>query len=291
MQLSVRTWTDNNSAVSVDRGPVSYSLAIKESWKRYAGTTAWPEWAVYPASDWNYGLLLDPGAPERSFDVVQKSGLLADNPFTHETNPVELRVKARKISGWHADSQHVVATLQPSPVKSDEPIETVVLIPMAAARLRVTSFPTIGSGPNAHEWQEPLASSASFVGQDPLDAMNDPGDPSSSYDMSIRRFTWWNHLGTTEWAEYDFTKPTSVSSIAVYWFDDTSHGSCRVPAAWELLYKDGNVWKPVENASAYSTARDRYNNVTFSPVVTTSLRIQVKLQDNVSGGILRWRVK
>jgi len=40
-------------------------------------------------------------------------------------------------------------------VKSDEPVEEVTLIPMGAARLRVTMFPVIGAGPDAKIWQAP----------------------------------------------------------------------------------------------------------------------------------------
>ena len=32
-----------------------------------------------------------------------------------------------------------------------------------------------------------------------------------------------------------------------------------------------------------------YNKVTFAPVTTTALRVEVQLQDGFSGGILCWR--
>ena len=44
--------------------------------------------------------------------------------------------------------------MQDSPVKSDEPTETVTLIPMGSARLRLGALPVIGEGPDAHEWQK-----------------------------------------------------------------------------------------------------------------------------------------
>jgi hypothetical protein len=47
----------------------------------------------------------------------------------------------------------LVGKLQPSPVKSDLPSETVTLIPMGAARLRITSFPVIGQGEGAQQWK------------------------------------------------------------------------------------------------------------------------------------------
>ena len=155
MAVRVRRWTTNQNAVSVDRGPLTYSLQIGEKWDRYAGTAQWPEYAVYPQSAWNYGLVLDAADPTHSFDVVQKGGAVAANPFTHETTPIELRARARKIPNWQMDSKHVITPLQPSPARSEEPTETVTLIPMGAARLRLTSFPTIGSGPDAREWVRP----------------------------------------------------------------------------------------------------------------------------------------
>ena len=55
----------------------------------------------------------------------------------------------------------------------------------------------------------------------------------SSDDQEIPRFTWWDHRGTAEWVQYDFAKPTTVSTVSVYWFDDTGRGGCRVPAVVE----------------------------------------------------------
>ena len=44
------------------------------------------------------------------------------------------------------DLNGLIRPLQDSPVKSEEPIDTITLIPMGAARLRITAFPTIGDG-------------------------------------------------------------------------------------------------------------------------------------------------
>ncbi|CAF4964965.1 unnamed protein product, partial [Rotaria socialis] len=44
---------------------------------------------------------------------------------------------------WQADSQNVVGLLPQSPVHSQESDEILTLIPMGAARLRITTFPTI----------------------------------------------------------------------------------------------------------------------------------------------------
>lgn len=299
MTPAVRIWEQNNNSATVDRGPISYSLDINESWKKTGGTDQWPEYEVHPASAWNYGLVINSANPSHSFDVTQKGGPLPDNPFTRKTNPIEIRAKAKKIPQWKADEHNVVGLLQPSPAVSNEPVETVTLIPMGAARLRVTSFPTIGAGPDAHEWVAPTlpfrsdwkATASHVFSGDTLDALSDHIEPTNSGDETIPRFTWWDHKGTAEWVQYDFPKPLTASAVSVYWFDDTGVGECRVPKSWRLLYKDGDAFKPVISASDYSVARDQYNKVTFTPVETSALRIEVQLQDGASGGILEWRVE
>jgi hypothetical protein len=107
----------------------------------------------------------------------------------------------------------------------------------------------------------------------------------NSNNLDIPRLTWWDHRGTREWVQYDFPQPAEV-----YWFDDRATGGCRVPASWRLFYRNGDHWTPVGGASVYGTDIDRYNRVTFQPIQTTSLRIEVQLQQGWSGGVLEWKV-
>jgi hypothetical protein len=88
-----------------------------------------------------------------------------------------------------------------------------------------------------------------------------------------------------------FAKPSPVSEVQVYWFDDTGRGGVRVPASWKLLYKDGADWKPVSASTAFGTAKDEYNVVRFTPVTTSALRIELVMQPNVSAGVQEWKVK
>jgi hypothetical protein len=291
--LAVRKWKKNNNAVSVDYGPLTFSLQIREQWQPYGSNKDWPEYQVFPASAWNYGLVLDPVNPEKSFKVIKRSGPVADQPFSPENAPIEIRAKARKIAAWNKDSYGMVGKLQPSPAKSNERLETVRLIPMGAARLRISSFPVIGTGPDAHEWTTPkrLPVSASHCFEsDTIEAMVDGLEPKSSNDHSIPRFTWWDHRGSAEWVQYDFGKRRKISSVEVYWFDDTGAGSCRVPQSWRLLYQDGERWKLVESNTDFGTRLDGYNHVEFKPVETTGLRLEAQLKPNFSGGILEWKL-
>jgi len=72
-------------------------------------------------------------------------------PFTQEGVPVKLKTTAKKILEWQQDDLGLVGLLPDSPVKSGQPEETVTLIPMGAARLRISSFPVIVEGPTAKQ--------------------------------------------------------------------------------------------------------------------------------------------
>lgn len=94
-----------------------------------------------------------------------------------------------------------------------------------------------------------------------------------------------------EWIEMTFAKPATISESEIYWFDDTGRGGVRVPASWRLLYRDGDTWRPVEAAGPYGTAPDAWNRVTFKPVTTPALRLEVVMQPAFSAGLQEWRVK
>jgi hypothetical protein len=294
MEVRVQKWEKNQSAVSVSYGVLTFSLKIGERWQRCGGTDAWPEMEVFPTTPWNYGLAISEKNPAKSFKVVKwGGGPLPAQPFTPATAPIELRVPAKQIPEWKPDSLGLVGKLQASPVKSDQPIETVTLIPMGGARLRVTSFPVIGQGPDAHTWAaaKPLPVSASHCFEnDTVAVLVKPQQPKSSNDQSIPRFTWWDHRGTAEWVEYNFDKPRKVSAVEVYWFDDTGVGGCRVPQSWKVLRKQGGNWKAVEGASGFETKLDANNRASFTPTETLGLRIEAQLQPEFSGGILSLKI-
>jgi DUF1680 family protein len=127
---------------------------------------------------------------------------------------------------------------------------------------------------------------------DTLMSLNDDVVPKASNDHDIPRMTWWDHKGTSEWLSYRFDRPRVLVGAEVYWFDDTGRGGCRVPVEWKLLYRDGNDWKAVPRVSGttYGTALDRFNKVVFAPITTRELKLEVKLKDGFSGGVLKWHV-
>lgn len=120
--------------------------------------------------------------------------------------------------------------------------------------------------------------------------INDRIIPKSHEDGMVS-FHWWPRNGTEEWVQYDFGGPEQVSTVVVYWFDDTGRGACRVPKTWKVLYRKAGRWEPVKNTNGYGVERDKFNSVTFESVKTDALRLQIQLQDNWSGGIHEWRVE
>jgi hypothetical protein len=271
---------------------LAFSLLIGERWSNYGGRNGWQEFEVFPTTPFNYALDLGQGDPARSMELVRKSGPLAIQPFTQDSAPMLIRAKARKVPAWEQDSKGLLMPLQMSPVKTSEPIETVTLIPMGAARLRISAFPVAGQGSDAREWarlkRNPITASHSFDA-DTTEAVIDGLEPKQSNDNSIPRFTWWDHRGTTEWIQQTFPAKRKVSAASVYWFNDSGAGACRVPASWRVLYLDGTAWKPVTATTGYGTKPDTFNRSGFEPVQTTALRIEVKLQPDYSGGILEWK--
>jgi len=128
--------------------------------------------------------------------------------------------------------------------------------------------------------------------KDTVLALNDQIEPAASDDPKVPRFTWWDHRGTNEWVQYDFERPTKVSAVEVFWWDERRvQAQCRVPQSWQLFHQSGDTWKPVSGASNYGTELDRFNRVTFDAVETKALRLEVQLRSGWSGGLLEWRVE
>lgn len=128
-------------------------------------------------------------------------------------------------------------------------------------------------------------------GMDP-GAANDSEVPKSEKDRAVGNFDFWPHKGTAEWLQYEFANPVDVKACAVSWFDDTGRGECRLPVSWRIAYRtaDGR-WEPVDGISVYPVAKDVPNEVTFTPVTTKALRLEVQLPGTFSSGVYEWSVR
>jgi uncharacterized protein len=132
-----------NDSVAVERGPLVFSYPIGESWVKLADRGLTADWQVFPASAWNYAIAFSPEDAADSVSVTEAP--LSQKPFTAKPAPVELHVKARKLTSWRAEDG-CANPLPGSPVSSVQPEESISLVPYAATKLRITAFPQLKSG-------------------------------------------------------------------------------------------------------------------------------------------------
>jgi uncharacterized protein len=124
-----------------------------------------------------------------------------------------------------------------------------------------------------------------------LFAICDQYEPENSLDSNFPFVHFWPVNDTTVWLQYDFESKATVSSSKVYWFDDSPFGGCRLPVSWELQYKKGNSWVPVEVKSPYTITKDAWDKLEFKPVTTQAMRLQMKLSKEFSAGVHEWSVE
>jgi DUF1680 family protein len=131
-----------HDSVAVERGPLVFSLGIGEDWLKLRDRGMTADWQIYPTTQWNYALAVDPATTPH--DVAATESEVGDRPFSAKGAPVKLHVKARQLPAWQAEDG-VAAPVPQSPVTSDQPEQTIELIPYAAAKLRITAFPRLKS--------------------------------------------------------------------------------------------------------------------------------------------------
>jgi hypothetical protein len=227
------------------------------------------------------------------FTVATREWPTDDQPFAADAAPIQLQAKARRVPEWTLDSKGLIHEVQPSPVRTTQPEETITLIPMGAARLRITAFPVAGSGPEANGWVMPAPSpitASHCYEHDCVEAVHDGVRPRDSADRESLRFTWRPNRGTDEWLQWTFAQPRPVARVEVYWCEDNGRVPCRTPAECRVEYRAGGAWQAVPGADAVGLEKDRFNVVTFAPVTADALRLVVRLRAGFSGGVLEWRI-
>ena len=119
----------------------SRETAIGDSkWQKDADPQKWPTTEIYPGSAWNYSLVLDKTEPLKHFEVIRKSWPADDYPFTVANVPLEVKAVGRLVPEWEIDETGLCGVLpEEDAARGDK--EEITLIPMGAARLRITAFP------------------------------------------------------------------------------------------------------------------------------------------------------
>jgi DUF1680 family protein len=141
LPMTPRVIKGYNDSVSIERGPLVFSLPIGESWVKLCDRGMTADWQVFPTSQWNYALS---GSVRGSGAIEAREHQVGDSPFSLKEAPMNLLVRARQMPTWRA-VDGAADPVPPSPAASSEKEETITLVPYGTAKLRITSFPELRS--------------------------------------------------------------------------------------------------------------------------------------------------
>ncbi len=153
MKLGLRRWALNKQSISVDYGPLTMSLFIKEryvkvdsrkttqgdsGWQPTADANRWPSFEIYADSPWNYALL-----PSLETMKVEHGTWPGDNyPFNNVNTPIRVKACGARIPSWGTDATGLCQILPDADAPRAEK-EEITLVPMGASRLRISAFPPL----------------------------------------------------------------------------------------------------------------------------------------------------
>lgn len=143
--MEVKLSDQVNNSVSVERGPLVYSLKINANYsiRKQHPVPGFYDYEVTAASPWNYALVLDRKNGGKTIRVEESS--MPENPFIQSTTPVKLHAQAKRVQSWTiADNQMHAFEVPASPLQSEEALEEITLIPFGAENIRITNFPVVG---------------------------------------------------------------------------------------------------------------------------------------------------
>lgn len=151
MTISKRYWAVNQNSVSVDYGPLTLSLEIGErydttdsrataiwdsQWQEGVDASQWKSYEIHPTTPWNYALV-----DEAPITVVRSEWKEGANPFTLENVPLRFEATGRLIPSWGLDETGTCQVLPSPEAPRAEQRDPITLVPMGAARLRISAFP------------------------------------------------------------------------------------------------------------------------------------------------------
>jgi serine/threonine protein kinase/formylglycine-generating enzyme required for sulfatase activity len=215
-----------------------------------------------------------PGAP---FNLYQRGTTVTDilDWGIHDLTAGDHEI-ALKVIGAVVNSQGLHAGL-----------DYIQIEPLEAADRPPTAKPGVNIAPLARP------SASHCHAGDTVAALNDQKEPQNnkSLNTDIPRHTFYDHLGSHEWMQYEWETPQYINESSVFWYEDnlSNTGSASLPFFWRLLYRDeSGAWVPVE-ARIPDAKIDQWNTVKFPTVKTRGLRLAVQSKRDLMSGILEWK--
>lgn len=148
-KLPVSEFNVRTGGVVVRRGPLTFTLPVKEDWRPFTPPAKGPGQGIVAyrlllgeGAEWNFALVLDPAHPEQSFTPVQLPVPEGARPW--EYPPIGLQVRARKVLNWYVegDPEHPKTPFMPfNPMRLAAEVQTVTLVPFGFTHLRMTYLP------------------------------------------------------------------------------------------------------------------------------------------------------
>lgn len=158
MGISTQVWQQNKASVSVNYGPLTLSLNIATEmeqhdskdqafnqddshWQAGVDASKWPCYVLKPKSAWNYALKLDENQRPENITVTTKAWPADNFPFTPESVPLTFSAVGRQVPSWGYDATGMTDQLPAKWAPQSTTDTPLTLIPMGAARLRISAFP------------------------------------------------------------------------------------------------------------------------------------------------------
>ena len=142
MEASFRSFPDNNGFVCLDRGPLTYSLCLKEEWipadqqKDRAGRV-WTEYDV--KAEVPYAFALDVSR----LPVAEETPDVELQPFTPDNAPVRITAWGKPLPSWGMGDDNTIAPVPASPVEAEGDEQPLAFVPLGCMRARMSCFPRL----------------------------------------------------------------------------------------------------------------------------------------------------